>query len=243
MLEHLEALDTHRSISAIAFGYAPRRPRLRRASSPPADLMLQLYTVSRQRSFATTLDHPILGLKLLMIEEIGCLPFGPGRSQPVLPSRCESYELGSMVLTSNVPFVRWATTFADNAPVTAAMLDGSCITTTPRIQGVATGSRTSGRKQNSERARVEQFYCDRTRPKWVRFKPTLYSMPAAGAVDAQNSSRNGPLGQRATCAASLLPARRSRVLVQGRCGQPFLFAAGCRRPAAVPLSPAKIKWR
>ena len=28
-----------------------------------------------------------------------------------------------MVLTSNLRFVRWATTFADKAPLTAAMLD------------------------------------------------------------------------------------------------------------------------
>jgi DNA replication protein DnaC len=33
------------------------------------------------------------------------------------------YEQGSMVLTSNLPFTRWATAFADDQTLTAAMLD------------------------------------------------------------------------------------------------------------------------
>ena len=33
------------------------------------------------------------------------------------------YEQGSMVLTSNLPFTQWATAFADDQTLTAAMLD------------------------------------------------------------------------------------------------------------------------
>jgi DNA replication protein DnaC len=33
------------------------------------------------------------------------------------------YEKGSMILTSNLPFPQWAGTFADDATLTAAMLD------------------------------------------------------------------------------------------------------------------------
>ncbi len=33
------------------------------------------------------------------------------------------YERGSMVLTSNLPFTQWATAFADDQTLTAAMLD------------------------------------------------------------------------------------------------------------------------
>lgn len=33
------------------------------------------------------------------------------------------YERGSIVLTSNLPFTQWATAFADDQTLTAAMLD------------------------------------------------------------------------------------------------------------------------
>lgn len=33
------------------------------------------------------------------------------------------YERGSMVLTSNLPFTQWASAFADDQTLTAAMLD------------------------------------------------------------------------------------------------------------------------
>ena len=33
------------------------------------------------------------------------------------------YERGSLILTSNLPFTQWASTFADDQTLTAAMLD------------------------------------------------------------------------------------------------------------------------
>jgi DNA replication protein DnaC len=88
-----------------------------------ADLMLQLATAKLQGRLKEYFNRAVLGPKLLVIDEIGYLPFGREEANLFFQVVAKRYERASMVLTSNLPFTQWAATFADDQTLTAAMLD------------------------------------------------------------------------------------------------------------------------
>jgi hypothetical protein len=61
--------------------------------------------------------------KLLIIDEVGYLPFSREEASHFFQVIAQRYERGSVVITSNLPLAQWDTTFAGDATMTAAMLD------------------------------------------------------------------------------------------------------------------------
>jgi DNA replication protein DnaC len=88
-----------------------------------ADLMLQLASAKSQGRLKEYFNRAVLGPKLLIVDEIGYLPFGRDEANLFFNVVAKRYERGSMVLTSNLPFTQWAGAFADDQTLTAAMLD------------------------------------------------------------------------------------------------------------------------
>ena len=88
-----------------------------------ADLMLQLAAAKGQGRLKEYFNRAVLGPKLLVVDEIGYLPFGREEANLFFNVVAKRYERGSMVLTSNLPFTQWAGAFADDQTLTAAMLD------------------------------------------------------------------------------------------------------------------------
>jgi len=88
-----------------------------------ADLMLQLAAAKDQGRLKEYFNRAVLGPKLLVVDEIGYLPFGREEATLFFNVVAKRYERASMVLTSNLPFTQWATAFADDQTLTAAMLD------------------------------------------------------------------------------------------------------------------------
>ncbi len=88
-----------------------------------ADLMLQLGAAKAQGRLKEYFNRAVLGPKLLVVDEIGYLPFGRDEANLFFNVVAKRYERGSMVLTSNLPFTQWAGAFADDQTLTAAMLD------------------------------------------------------------------------------------------------------------------------
>lgn len=88
-----------------------------------ADLMLQLATARTQGRLKEYFNRAVMGPRLLVIDEIGYLPFGREEANLFFNVVAKRYERGSMVLTSNLPFAQWATAFADDQTLTAALLD------------------------------------------------------------------------------------------------------------------------
>lgn len=88
-----------------------------------ADLMLQLAGAKAQERLKEYFNRAVLGPKLLVVDEIGYLPFGRDEANLFFNVVAKRYERGSMVLTSNLPFTQWAGAFADDQTLTAAMLD------------------------------------------------------------------------------------------------------------------------
>lgn len=88
-----------------------------------ADLMLQLSTARSQGRLKEYFNRAVLGPKLLVVDEIGYLPFGREEANLFFNVVAKRYERGSVGLTSNLPFTQWAGAFADDQTLTAAMLD------------------------------------------------------------------------------------------------------------------------
>lgn len=88
-----------------------------------ADLMLQLAAAKKQGRLDNYLKRSVLSPRLLVIDEIGYLPFGREEANLFFNVVAKRYEHGSVIVTSNLPFSQWATAFADDQTLTAALLD------------------------------------------------------------------------------------------------------------------------
>jgi DNA replication protein DnaC len=71
-----------------------------------ADLMLQLAAAKSQGRLKEYFNRAVLGPKLLVVDEIGYLPFGREEATLFFNVVAKRYERGSMVLTSNLPFTQ-----------------------------------------------------------------------------------------------------------------------------------------
>lgn len=108
---------------AIALAYRAVMAGIKTRFVTAADLMLQLSAAHRQGRLKEYFNRVVIGPRLLVIDEIGYLPFGREEANLFFNVVAKRYERGSMILTSNLPFTQWAGTFADDQTLTAAMLD------------------------------------------------------------------------------------------------------------------------
>jgi DNA replication protein DnaC len=108
---------------AIALGYKATQSGLKTRFVSAADLLLQLTTAHRQGRLKHYLRRSIQLPKLLIIDEVGYLPFSRDEASHFFQTIAQRYERGSVMITSNLPFAQWDTAFAGDATMTAAMLD------------------------------------------------------------------------------------------------------------------------
>lgn len=108
---------------AMALAYRAVMARIKTRFITAADLMLQLATAKAQGRLKQYFNRAILGPKLLVVDELGYLPFGRDEANLFFNVVAQRYERGSMILTSNLPFAQWASALADDATLTAALLD------------------------------------------------------------------------------------------------------------------------
>ena len=107
----------------IFLGYRAVMAGIKARFITAADLMIQLAAANQQGKLKSYLQRSILAPRLLIIDEIGYLPFGRDEANLFFNVIAKRYENGSIILTSNLPFSQWAGAFADDATLTAAMLD------------------------------------------------------------------------------------------------------------------------
>src|ERR1700761_2279459 len=88
-----------------------------------ADLMLQLGLARTQGRLTQYLNRAVLGPRLLVIDELGYLPFGRDEANLFFHVIAKRYERAATIVTSNLAFTQWATTLAEDATLTAALLD------------------------------------------------------------------------------------------------------------------------
>lgn len=108
---------------AIALGYKATQSGIKTRFVPAADLMLQLASAHRHGRLKEYIRRAIQAPKLLIIDELGYLPFSREEASHFFQVIAQRYEHGSVMITSNLPFAQWDTAFAGDATMTAAMLD------------------------------------------------------------------------------------------------------------------------
>ena len=108
---------------AIALAYRAVMAGIKTRFITAADLMMQLAIAKNQGRLKEYFNRAVIGPRLLIVDEIGYLPFGRDEANLFFNVVAKRYERGSMVLTSNLPFAQWAPAFADDATLVAAMLD------------------------------------------------------------------------------------------------------------------------
>jgi DNA replication protein DnaC len=113
---------TGKTHPAIAFGLIAHKGWKVRFLSA-ADLVIALEAAQRQGRMKEVMHRTVAMPKLLIIDEIGYLPFGREQANLFFQAVAKRYEKGSMILTSNLAFGSWDEAFAGDAVLTAAMLD------------------------------------------------------------------------------------------------------------------------
>jgi DNA replication protein DnaC/transposase len=104
---------------AIALAYRAVMAGIKTRFIIAADLMIQLAAAKTQGRLQGYFNRAVL----LIVDEIGYLPFGRDEANLFFNVVAKRYERGSMILTSNLSFTQWATALADGQTLTAALLD------------------------------------------------------------------------------------------------------------------------
>jgi DNA replication protein DnaC len=108
---------------ACALGYKAVQAGIKTRFISASDLILQLTTAQRQDKYKQVMQRSVLAPKLLIIDEIGYLPFTAHESKLLFEVIAKRYEKGSVILTSNLPFGQWGQIFANDTALTSALLD------------------------------------------------------------------------------------------------------------------------
>lgn len=108
---------------AIAFGLLAAQKGWKVRFTSAADLIITLEAAHRQGRFKEVMHRIVAAPKLLIIDEIGYLPFGREQASLFFQVVARRYEKGSLIMTSNLAFGSWDEAFASDAVLTAAMLD------------------------------------------------------------------------------------------------------------------------
>ena len=108
---------------AIALGYEAVQAGIKVRFTTAADLLLQLSTAQRQGRYKNTLHRGVLTPRLLIIDEIGYLPFSQEEAKLFFQVVAKRYEKSATILTSTLLFGQWDQPFAGDAALTSAMLD------------------------------------------------------------------------------------------------------------------------
>ena len=108
---------------AMALGYKATQAGIKTRFITAADLLLTLTTAHLQNNLKAVMHRAIKAYRLLIIDEIGYLPMNREQANLFFQVIAALYEKSSLIVTSNLPFGQWDTTFAQDTTLTAALLD------------------------------------------------------------------------------------------------------------------------
>ena len=108
---------------AIALGYMATQSGIKVRFVSAADLVMQLEKAQQRGQLDHFMRRSLLGPSILIIDEVGYLPLQGNQANLFFQVIAKRYEHGSIILTSNLSFGEWDSTFAGNSALTAAMLD------------------------------------------------------------------------------------------------------------------------
>lgn len=112
---------TGKTHAAIVLGMEACRRGKRVLFTTAADLVNTLVEAREEKQLKNYLAR-LKKYNLLIIDELGYIPFSPEGAQLLFQVFADRYERGSVLVTSNLPFAQWTKVFGE-AALTAALLD------------------------------------------------------------------------------------------------------------------------
>jgi DNA replication protein DnaC len=108
---------------AIALGYRCTQAGIKTRFTSAADLLMLLSTAYKQSNLKAVMGRAIKPYRVLIIDELGYLPMNREQANLFFQVIALMYEKASLIVTSNLAFGQWDNTFAQDATLTAALLD------------------------------------------------------------------------------------------------------------------------
>lgn len=115
-------IGTGKTHVATALGVAACEQGHRVRFFTAAALINQLLE-AKQAHQLSRLEARLSKCQLLIIDEVGFLPFSPSEAQLLFALFSQRYQRASIVLTSNLPFSEWTDVFGEDPRLTSALLD------------------------------------------------------------------------------------------------------------------------
>jgi DNA replication protein DnaC len=108
---------------ALSIGYAATQKRIKTKFITASDLVLQLKSAKIQNQLDYYLKRIILPSRLLIIDELGYFKLDELESNLFFQIVNKKYETSSIIITTNLSFIRLKEVFNDNEALTTAILD------------------------------------------------------------------------------------------------------------------------
>jgi DNA replication protein DnaC len=114
-------LTGHRSILAVGLGLKAAQNGYSVLFDTASKWITRLTTAHQAGGLEAELKK-IRRYRLIIVDEVGYIPFDTDAANLFFQLIASRYEQGSIIVTSNLPFGRWGETFSDDV-VAAAMID------------------------------------------------------------------------------------------------------------------------
>jgi DNA replication protein DnaC len=107
----------------LAIGYAATQKRIKTRFITMADLAIQMDSALSQNRLDQYIKKVINSAKLLIIDEFGYFKLNEKQSNLLFQIINKKYEIGSIIITTNLSFIRWKEVLNNDEGLTTAILD------------------------------------------------------------------------------------------------------------------------